>query len=75
MESVDVVEVNLKHSGVVSDRLVVVAEFSEAVSPIVEGFHIVLSTKLDFIGVIFNCGFKALKLPVDKASIRVNDGV
>ena len=59
MQRVNVYAVDLQDFRVVCDCLMVVSKLGEAVSSVIECFHIVLSSKLDFVGVVINSGFKA----------------
>ena len=72
VKSVDVWKVDLEHSCVVSDCLMIMTKFSETVCSIVECFHIVLGTEFNFVRVVFDGLFEAFEFSIHEASVWVD---
>ena len=72
MQSVDVVLFDREHLRVVIDCVMVLSKFSEAIRSIVQSFHIVGSSILHLIRIVFDGVLEALHLAIDEAAVRVD---
>ena len=68
----DVVLFDREHLRVVIDCVMVLSKFSEAIRSIVQSFHIVCSSILHLICIVFDGVLEALHLSIDEASVRVD---
>lgn len=67
--------INLQNLGVVCYCVVVVAQLSVAVCPVVISLYIVLCPILDFATVVIDGCFEPLQLPIHETPVRVDDRV
>jgi len=69
MECMNILGIELNNFRIVTDCLLVLAQLSIAIGSIIECTHVIWSSKLDLVGIIYDCCFKLLKFTVDESSV------
>ena len=71
----DIIKIKIEYLGVVIDGRVVVPQFGVAVRPVVECLDVALLSELQLLGIVIYGSLELLHLPIDEASVRVDDGI